>query len=259
VTKYTYLDKGCVATPRLDYEGLRRDLRGVEEGAIVVLHLCAHNPTGVDPSLEQWEGIADVCKERKLVPLIDNAYQGFASGNLEKDAKPLRVFIDKGLTPLIACSFAKNMGLYGERVGALHIVTPDASCAAAVQSQLKLLARAMYSNPPQFGAMVAHRVLSDEVLRGIWEKELEGMANRIKSMRGALRDRLEGKLGGDWSHITQQIGMFSYTGLTEQQVGYCTENGVFMLKTGRISMAGLNEGNIDYAAGVMADAIKAFP
>lgn len=258
---YRYLDKSKPTMPMLDLEGMLQDLQQAPEGSTVVLHMCAHNPTGVDPTLSQLEQIATVVQERKLIPFFDNAYQGFASGDLEGDAASLRMFISKGLNPLVACSFAKNMGLYGERIGALHVVTSDEPSAAAALSQLKIIARVIYSNPPKFGAMVAHRVMTDPQLRNLWETELKSMSTRIHKMRSELRLLLEQKLPGtSWKHVTDQIGMFSYTGLTKDQVDHCANYGaVFMLPTGRISMAGLNEGNLEHTATAFAEAIKACP
>lgn len=263
VLEYRHIDESKMETPELDLDGMLEDLHDAPKGTTVVLHMCAHNPTGVDPTPEQWSKIADVIKERELQPFFDNAYQGFASGSLEDDARSLRMFVERGLNPLVACSFAKNMGLYGERVGALHVVAPDASSAQAALSQLKIEARALYSSPPRFGAQVAHRVMTDPKLRSLWEEELRGMSERIRSMRRALRMKLEDKTKGHkrtWSHVTDQIGMFSYTGLTKEQARHCAEYGsVFMLDTGRVSMAGMNEGNVEHVATVMAKAIEACP
>ena len=211
---YRYLDLSKPTTPMLDFDGMMEDLQQAPMGSTILLHMCAHNPTGVDPTLEQWDKIANVMKERHLIPFFDNAYQGFASGDLEGDAASLRMFINKGLNPLLACSFAKNMGLYGERIGAFHVVTSDEASASATLSQLKIIARVLYSNPPQFGAMVAHRVMTDPNLRTLWETELKDMSGRIQKMRTELRRLLEEKLPGtSWKHITDQIGMFSYTGM----------------------------------------------
>mmetsp|Transcript_23655 Transcript_23655/g.33206 ORF Transcript_23655/g.33206 Transcript_23655/m.33206 type:complete len:416 (+) Transcript_23655:324-1571(+) len=264
ILEYTYLDETQMETPKLDLPQILKDLHSAPKGTTVVLHMCAHNPTGVDPTMEEWEQIADVIKERELQPFFDNAYQGFASGDLEGDAASLRLFIDKGLHPLVACSFAKNMGLYGERIGALHVVAPSPEAAQATLSQLKIEARAMYSNPPKFGAQVALRVMTNPKLRPLWETELKHMSERIKRMRVVLRKLLEDKVnpahGKTWNHVTDQIGMFSYTGLTPDQVNHCgTEGSVFMLSTGRISMAGLNDHNVEYVATVMANAIDAYP
>lgn len=264
VQSYRYLDKKDPTNPRLDIDGMLEDLMAAEQGSTVMLHMCAHNPTGVDPTLDQWRRIAKLCQQQQLQVFFDNAYQGFASGDLESDAAPLRLFVDHNLSLLVGCSFAKNMGLYGERIGALHILAPDDVTATNVLTQLKLLARAMYSNPPQFGAMVAHRVMTQPDLRKLWEDQLRAMATRIKAMRHALRERLEKECHASdqnqtqqtWHHITDQIGMFSYTGLTEEQVAVCMANGVFMMSTGRISMAGLNEANVDHVAKVIAKSVR---
>ena len=164
----------------------------------------------VDPTKEQWQKIAEVIQEKELQPFFDNAYQGFASGDLDADAYSLRMFVEKGLYPFVACSFAKNMGLYGERCGALHILAPNAAAATATLSQIKIEARAMYSNPPQFGAQVAHKVMTNPELRVLWEAELKDMSGRIKAMREALRRRLEAKVPElTWNHVTDQVGQFS--------------------------------------------------
>jgi len=261
VLEYRYIDNSRPRTPQLDLEGMLEDLKAAPRGTTVVLHMCAHNPTGVDPTADQWERIASVVQERELQPLFDNAYQGFASGDLEGDASSVRMFVRRGMHPLIACSFAKNMGLYGERIGALHVVCPTISAANSTISQLKIEARAMYSNPPLFGAQVALKVMTVPELKSLWEEELRGMAERIQSMRQSLRQLLEDKVPEQtWHHVTDQIGMFSYTGLTKEQVYHCAEHGaVFMLDTGRISMAGLNEHNLEHVAKAMANSISACP
>ena len=259
VQTYRYLDTKNLTTPRLDIEGMLDDLSSAPEGSIALLHLCAHNPTGVDPTLDQWRKIAECCKSNNLQIFFDNAYQGFASGDLNGDAKPLQMIVGEefNMHVFVGCSFAKNMGLYGERTGVLHVVAPDETSAQNILTQLKKLARATYSSPPQFGAMIAHKVMTQPEMRSSWEHELKGMADRINNMRSALRERLELKASGQkWNHITDQIGMFSYTGLTEAQVEACSNAGVFMLNTGRISMAGLNESNVDHVADVMANAVK---
>jgi aspartate aminotransferase len=253
---YRYLDPATPTTPSLDFAGLKEDLLSAPEGALVLLQACAHNPTGVDPSPEQWREIAAVCEERKLVPLLDNAYQGFASGCVETDAFAVRLFAERKIPCFVACSFAKNMGLYGERVGVLHVVAEDGEARDNAVSQLKIVARTTYSNPPSFGGRIVEGVLGDAGRREQWEEDLRGMAGRIVQMRERLRDGLERETGSSWKHITDQIGMFSYTGLTKEQVKACEEKGVFMLASGRVSMAGLNDANVDATAKVMADAIK---
>lgn len=254
----------CNFKPRLDFDGMLGDLSKAPIGSAVLLHLCCHNPTGIDLTIAQWHQVAKLCQRRNLIPFFDNAYQGFASGDLQKDATPLRLFVeDYGLFPLVACSFSKIMGLYGERVGILHVVTPpnEDDTAKCCQSQLELLARCQYSSPPAFGAMVASRIMEDDALRRDWEEELRSMFQRINKMRVLLRKHLEGKMGSyDWSHITDQVGMFSYSGLSEEQVKHCAEaHGVFMLPTGRMCIAGLNDRNVEYTADAIVSAINECP
>lgn len=241
----------------LDYEGLLADLNAAPAGASVILHACAHNPTGVDPTPEQWAGILGAVRARGLLPFFDSAYQGFASGDLERDGAAVRLFADAGLEMLLAQSFAKNMGLYGERVGALTVVTSDAGIAARVFSQLKGVVRSMYSNPPKHGAAIASAVLNDPELLQEWKVELKGMADRIITMRTSLHNALLRKNApGDWSHIVKQIGMFSYTGLTKAQVENMTNKWhVYMTFDGRISMAGLSADKCDYMADAIIDSV----
>jgi aspartate aminotransferase len=176
----------------------------------VLLHACAHNPTGIDPTLEQWAEISDVVKSRKLFPFFDMAYQGFASGDTARDAFAVRHFVAQGHQVALAQSFAKNMGLYGERVGTFSLTTEDPGERVRVDSQLKIVIRPMYSNPPLHGARIANTILNDPSLYAQWETEVRGMADRIISMRKKLYDALtyELKTPGEWSHIKRQIGMF---------------------------------------------------
>ena len=185
-------------------------LQALPEGSIIVLHLCAHNPTGVDPTREQWIKIAEVLAQQKLFPFFDCAYQGFASGDLDNDAWPVRYFADAGFEMCIAQSFAKNLGLYGQRAGCFHFITHDVDTKTRIMSQLEILQRSEISNPPIFGAKVASTVLNDELLFQEWRENLKTMSGRIIEMRERLYKRLV-ELGtpGDWSHITRQIGMFS--------------------------------------------------
>ncbi len=195
--------------------------------------------------------------EKKLIPFFDSAYQGFASGCLEKDAFSVKLFVAAGIDVLVACSFAKNMGLYGERVGALHVVCPHPEPMAAIRSQLKRIIRAMYSSPPLHGAKVAEMVLGDPKAFAEWETELVKMSARIKRMRVLLKAALEKmETPGTWDHILSQIGMFTFTGLSAKQVEYIREkHHVYMLSNGRVSMAGLTEANVPYVANAMHDAI----
>jgi len=224
------------------------------EGSIILLHACAHNPTGVDPTRDQWKKIAEAVRSKSHFPFFDCAYQGFASGDLENDAWAIRYFVEQGFELCIAQSFAKNFGLYGERAGCFHFVTgagPDAvDTIGRISSQLAILQRSEISNPPAYGARIAALVLDDEKLFTEWEANLRTMSGRIKDMRAALREKLEGMgTPGTWKHITEQIGMFSFTGLSEQQVLKLREDAhVYMTKNGRISMAGLNTHNVEYFA-----------
>lgn len=256
VTTYRYYD---AASRGLDYEGLRADLAALPRGTIVLLHACAHNPTGVDPSLEQWKGILETTGSAGLLPFFDMAYQGFASGDLARDAAAVRLFEAAGREFVLAQSFAKNMGLYGERVGALHVVAATQAQIPPVASQLKVIARALYSSPPIHGAAIAQLVLQDPVLLALWKRELKTMADRILRMRKVLYDELQQlKTPGSWQHILDQIGMFSYTGLSKHQVAECLtkKHHVYMTLDGRISMAGLSERTAPHLARAIDDAVR---
>ncbi len=251
------------ATRGLDLDGMLATLDAAPEGSIVLLHACAHNPTGVDPTPEQWRRVADVLRRRGHFPFFDTAYQGFASGDLAKDGWAIRYFVEQGFELVVAQSYAKNFGLYGQRAGCFHYVSAAgadaAGRAARVGSQLAVLQRSEISNPPIYGARIASRALNDPKLFAEWEANLRTMSGRIIDMRAALRSRLE-SLGtpGTWSHITDQIGMFSFTGLSEAQVAWLREKGhIYMTKNGRISMAGLNTNNVDYVAGYIDKAVRA--
>ncbi|KAF4126700.1 aspartate aminotransferase, cytoplasmic [Geosmithia morbida] len=247
VIQYPYFDK---KTKGLDFAGMKGAIQDAPDGSIIVLHACAHNPTGVDPTADQWAEIAQLVRQKKHLPFFDSAYQGFASGNLAVDAGAVRLFVELGLELFIAESFAKNFGLYGERAGCFHFVGApgtDAASSARVASQLAILQRSEISNPPIYGARIAGIVLNDPALFAEWEKNLEEMSGRIISMRKQLRAKLEEQgTPGTWNHITDQIGMFSFTGLSEEQVMRLRkESHVYMTKNGRISMAGLNTKNLD--------------
>ncbi|GAA0157821.1 transaminase [Lithospermum erythrorhizon] len=242
-------------TKGLDFEGMLEDLGAAPSGAIVLIHACAHNPTGVDPTVEQWEQIRTLMRSKGLLPFFDSAYQGFASGNLDSDAQPIRMFVADGGELLAAQSYAKNMGLYGERVGALSIVCRNADVASKVESQLKLVIRPMYSSPPLHGASIVATILKDRNMYDEWKVELKSMADRIISMRHQLFDALNSRgIPGDWSHIIKQIGMFTFTGLNPEQVAFMTkEFHIYMTSDGRISMAGLSSSTVPH----LADAIHA--
>jgi len=245
--KYTYYK---AATRGFDFEGMIASINTMSPGEAILLHAVAHNPTGVDPTPEQWTAIVKAVKERGLIPLLDNAYQGYASGDLMKDGAAMRLFEESGLEYFVAQSFAKNFGLYGERIGYIHVKCKSKEVASAVLSQLKILIRQAYSSPPRHGAAIVYKLLTNPELKTQWLSELNMMSGRILEMRAALRKALEEKgTPGTWNHITDQIGMFSFTGLTTPQVERMTnEFHVYMTKDGRISVAGLNPGNVDYVA-----------
>ncbi|KAH8703667.1 putative aspartate transaminase [Talaromyces proteolyticus] len=259
IDKYPYFSP---TTKGLDIDGMLSSLKSAPLGSIVVLHPCAHNPTGVDPTQEQWKQIASVIRERQHFPFFDCAYQGFASGDLARDAWAIRYFIDQGFETCVSQSFAKNFGLYGERAGAFHFVSgPGAEAQRAttnIASQLAILQRSEISNPPAYGSRIASIVLNDPKLYAEWEHDLRTMSGRIIEMRRGLRQRLEAKgTPGTWDHITSQIGMFSFTGLNEKQVQILREKWhVYMTKNGRISMAGLNTHNIDYFAEAVDSTVR---
>ncbi|GME24054.1 Aspartate aminotransferase [Neofusicoccum parvum] len=241
-------------TRGLDFDGMLSSIKEAPEGSIILLHACAHNPTGVDPTQDQWKAIAEVIRAKNHFPFFDCAYQGFASGDLAKDGWAIRYFVEQGFELVIAQSYAKNFGLYGERAGCFHFVTaPGANAVDVVErvdSQLKILQRSEISNPPAYGARIASTVLNDAALFEEWKDNLRTMSGRIIDMRKALRGKLE-ELGtpGTWNHITDQIGMFSFTGLSEPQVLKIRADAhVYMTKNGRISMAGLNTKNVEYVA-----------
>ena len=258
------------STKGLDFEGMKSALRSAPSGSIILLHACAHNPTGVDPTQDQWKELATILREKAHFPFFDCAYQGFASGDLARDAWAVQYFVSQGFELCVAQSFAKNFGLYGERAGAFHFVaapTSSSSSAGATEaqdtttriaSQLAILQRSEISNPPAYGARIASAVLNSPELFAEWEENLRTMSGRIKQMRRELRNKLE-ELGtpGTWSHITEQIGMFSFTGLGEKQVLALREEAhVYMTKNGRVSMAGLNSGNVEYVAKAIDRAVR---
>ena len=254
VGTYTYYD---AATHGLNFDGMLADLKSAPANTIVVLHACCHNPTGVDPTAEQWRQIADVVKANGLVPFLDIAYQGFGDG-LQEDASVVRLFADLDITMLISSSFSKSFSLYGERVGALTVVAGDKEEAGRVLSQLKRTIRTNYSNPPTHGGTLVSTILNDAELFAMWDKELAGMRDRIRLMRKQLVDKIkEHGATQDFSFVLKQRGMFSYSGLTSQQVDRLREeHGVYAISTGRICVAALNSGNIDKVAAAIAAVIK---
>lgn len=231
------------------------DLRAEKGPAVVLLHACAHNPTGVDPTMEQWQKLSEVCHETGHFVLFDNAYQGFATGDLEKDSAAFRYFIEDGHKVALCQSFAKNFGLYGQRVGMFSVVCEDADEASRVESQLRICARSIYSSPPLHGARIVQTILDDADLTQMWHDEIKLMSGRIIDMRDQLKaEIIAAGSTKNWDHITNQIGMFSYTGMSVEQCEYLTDNyHVYLTSNGRISMAGVTSENVKHlAAGIHA-------
>ncbi|XP_057972319.1 aspartate aminotransferase, mitochondrial-like isoform X3 [Malania oleifera] len=242
----------------LHFRALLDDIKNAPNRSFFLLHPCAHNPTGVDPTEEQWREISLALKAKNHFPFFDMAYQGFASGNLDKDAQAIRIFLDDGHLVGCAQSFAKTMGLYGHRVGCLSILCMDSKQASAVKSQLQQIARAMYSSPPVHGLLLVSTILSDPDLMALWVEEVKVMANRIEKMRATLRENLE-RLGSplNWEHITDQVGMFCFSGLSQEHVDRLSkEFHIYMTHDGRISMAGVTTSNVKYLANAIHEVTR---
>jgi aromatic-amino-acid transaminase len=233
---------------------MMKSLEALPAGAIVVLHACCHNPTGVDLEQGQWQEILKIVKARGLLPFVDLAYQGFGDG-LEEDAFAARLFANSMAPVFVASSFSKSFSLYGERVGALSIVTAGDDQAARVRSQLKQIVRTNYSNPPSHGAKLVSAVLASRELRTLWERELNDMRERIKSMRAQLVEKVERRRPGSrLRFIVEQRGMFSYSGLTREQVRRLRERfSIYAIDSGRLCIPALNSRNIDYVAEAIAE------
>lgn len=242
VQNYRYYD---AASNGLNRAGFLADLQALPERSVVVLHACCHNPTGVDLQPADWQAVLDVVKARNLVPFLDIAYQGFGDG-IEEDAHAVRLFADSGLTFLVSSSFSKSFSLYGERVGALTLVSDSREESARVLSQVKRVIRTNYSNPPTHGATIVASVLNNPELRALWEAELGEMRQRIRTMRNALVEGLAAAgATRDFAFVNAQRGMFSYSGLTAEQVERLkSEFGIYAVSTGRICVAALNERNL---------------
>nr|WP_314861092.1 amino acid aminotransferase [uncultured Undibacterium sp.] len=240
-------------TGGLRFDEMLASLKQAEEKSVVLLHACCHNPTGVDLTKAQWEQLVPVLKERNLIPFLDLAYQGYGDG-IEEDAYAIRLLADQGLSFFVANSFSKSMSLYGERCGALSVVCPDAAQAVNVLGQMKAIIRRNYSNPPMHGGQLVATVLTDPELRPMWEAEVVAMRDRIQTMRKALHDVLVAKVPGrDFSYFLTQRGMFSYTGLTAAQCDRLKEEfGVYVVRSGRMCVAGLNTRNVEATAAAMA-------
>ena len=250
VNTYPYYD---AATGGLKFTEMLATLRGLPAKSIVLLHACCHNPTGVDLMRAQWDELIPVLRERQLIPYLDLAYQGFGDG-IEADAYAVRALASAGVSFFIANSFSKSMSVYGERCGALSVVCPDARQAALVLGQMKFTVRRNYSSPPIHGGQLVATVLTDPALRQNWEAELGAMRERILSMRKKLSAVLVAKVPGrNFDYFLTQRGMFSYTGMTTAQVDALREtHGVYMVRSGRICVAGLNSSNVEATAVAMA-------
>ncbi|RJG48125.1 amino acid aminotransferase [Motilimonas pumila] len=243
VVTYDYYN---AETKDMDFDAMLTSLAHAQAGDLVLFHGCCHNPTGIDPTLEQWEVLAKLCAEKGLLPLFDFAYQGFAKG-VEEDAQGLRIFAQHNTELLVANSFSKNFGLYNERVGAVTLVAKDTATAEQAFSQIKSGIRSNYSNPPAHGAAIVTIILNDAALYAEWDKEVADMRDRIQEMRELFVATLKDKgVAGDYSFIIRQNGMFSFSGLSPEQVAQLKdEHGVYIVGSGRISVAGMTKSNMD--------------
>jgi aromatic-amino-acid transaminase len=254
VNAYPYYD---AVSHGVQFTAMMACLNGLAPGSVVVLHACCHNPTGVDLDEQQWHDVVATVKARKLVAFLDMAYQGFGDG-IDADALALRTFAASGLSFLVSSSFSKSFSLYGERVGALSIVAQNKDETTRVVSQVKRVIRTNYSNPPTHGAAVVAAVLSSPELRGTWERDLAAMRDRIRAMRVGLVEKLRARgVTRDFSFVVRQRGMFSYSGLSKEQVDRLREeHAIYAIGTGRICLAALNNTNIDRVADAMASVLK---
>lgn len=254
VKKYPYYD---AKTGGVRFEEMIAFFKALPAKSVLILHPCCHNPTGVDLTPAQWDEVIAVVKEHDLIPFMDIAYQGFGK-DLDTDAYAIRAAVAAGLTLFVSNSFSKNLSFYGERVGGLSVVCPSAEEAALVMGQLKLAIRQMYSNPPFHGGHVAADVMNDEGLYAEWVGEVAMMRDRIKLMRQKLYEVLSAKVPSrDFSYFITQQGMFSFTGLTPEQVDRLREEfAIYLVQSGRMCVAGLNTKNIDYIANAFAEVLK---
>ena len=253
VVNYKYYD---AQTRGVDFDGMVASLESLPAKSVVVLHACCHNPTGADLSPAQWQQVVAICKNKNLIPFLDMAYQGFADG-IDQDGAAVRLFADSGLSFFVSSSFSKSFSLYGERVGALSIVTENKDEATRVMSQLKRVIRTNYSNPATHGGTVVATVLNNPELRAMWEQELAEMRDRIKLMRNTLVAKLAAASAKrDFGFVNEQRGMFSYSGLTADQVERLKNDfGIYAVSTGRICVAALNSKNIDLVAKAIASVL----
>ena len=253
ISRYGYYDE---KTKDIDFDTVVSDLENAKAGDVLLVHGCCHNPTGIDPDNAQWTQLANLCANKKLLPLFDFAYQGFARG-IEEDAEGLRIFTEHCDEILVASSFSKNFGIYNERTGAFTVVAKTADIANTVFSQLKSIIRVIYSNPPAHGGAVVTTILTDEELRAEWEAEVEAMRNRILAMRKLFVETLQQKgVAMDFNFIERQNGMFSFSGLsTEQVIKMREDNAVYAVNSGRFNVAAMTEGNMDALCEAIANVV----
>lgn len=251
---YPYYD---AETKGIDFDAMLEALKAVPAGDVVLLHVCCHNPTGVDLSLSQWDAVVDIAKTAGWLPFLDFAYQGFGA-SVEEDRAAVEKFAAAGIDFFVASSFSKNLGLYNERTGALTIVSPTAEEAAVAMSHLKLCIRVNYSNPPAHGGLIANEVLNDEALFKQWIGEVSEIRERIVEMREKLVEGLKARgVEGDFSFINEQRGMFSFSGLSDEVVSWLRENkSIYVVKGGRINLAGLNSKSIEYVCDSISEALS---
>lgn len=248
-----------IKTHSINFSDMCRAILEMPAGSVILLHGCCHNPTGIDPSQAQWRELSTLIKKQKIIPLFDLAYQGFGTG-IEEDAFAVRLFVEDGHELFITASFAKNFGLYGERAGLLAINTANANSAQRVRSQLKQIVRGNYSSPPIHGARIVETVLQSPTLSKLWRQEVNEMRLRIIEMRKILSTGLAKATGRDFSFITEQSGIFSYTGLNKDQVMRLRNDyGIYMTENGRANVAGLNTRNIDYVVQAFSTLLKSSP
>ncbi|QNH10623.1 amino acid aminotransferase [Xanthomonas sp. SI] len=254
VVDYTYFD---AATHGLNFDGMLADLNKLAPGTVVLLHACCHNPTGADLTQEQWRTVAALLKERNLFPFVDIAYQGFDKG-IDEDAYAVRLLAEAGVDSyVVASSYSKSFSLYGERVGALSVVSATAAESKAVQSQIKRIIRTIYSSPSTHGAALVAGVLTSPELRAMWEQELTEMRERIHALRAGMVQKLAALGAPEFGFIQQQAGMFSYSGLSKAQVDRLREEfGIYAVGTGRICVAALSQANLDYVTQAVATVHK---
>jgi len=253
--KYPYLDPKSM---ELDFDGICRAFSAAKPGTILILNAAAHNPTGVDPTPEQWRILAKLAKSKGLLPFFDSSSQGLASGNLDNDVRPIHIFLEEGLQMLIAQSFSKNMGLYGDRVGAIHIVCTSSDIAHIVATQLNLTVRCMYGIPPIHGGRIVEKILRNPQYKAEWKQDLQMISDRLKQTRALLFAEIKAlNIPGNWSHITKQTGLYWYTGLTmEQNETLAQKHKIPFIKQGRMNISYVNQTNVNFIARAIKDVVQ---